>query len=140
VREAQRREASRLAARSRLKRNPEAVRAAHRRWRRAHAEEVNRKQREYRLARAERSRSKSSSPTAEQSARNWKAYREGRTPSPTAEESARGWRDLRENRPLPAPSTSATPHVHEHGLEGASAGNHDVGVKPPKGRDYDFSL
>ena len=140
VREAQRREAARLAAEARLKRNPEAVRAAHRRWRQAHAEEVNRKQREYRLARAERSRSKSSSPTAEQSARNWKAYRESRTPSPTAEESARGWRDLRENQPLPAPSPSATPHVHEHGLEGASAGNQDAGVKPATGRDYDFSL
>ena len=140
VREAQRREAARLAAEARLKRNPEVVRAAHRRWRQAHAEEVNRKQREYRLARAERSRSKSSSPTAAQSARNWKAYRESRASGPTAEESARGWRDLRENRPLPAPSPSATPHVREHGLEGASAGNQDAGVKPPKGQDYDFSL
>jgi hypothetical protein len=53
VGEEKRREASRLNARARMQRNPEAIRETRRQWRKANAEKVNRNQREYRKAHAE---------------------------------------------------------------------------------------
>jgi len=95
VREAQRRESSRLAERARRQANPEAVREEKRRWRKANADEVNRKQREYR--RAPRGRSLAAlSATAAQSAKNWNAYRHHHgSPRPPRNRPALGvsWQD-----------------------------------------------
>jgi hypothetical protein len=140
VREAQRREAIRLNYHARMQRNPEAIREERRRWRHAHADEVNRKQRDYRRERAVRRPSKSSSPTAEQSARNWKAYREKQVSAPTAEKSARGWLDLRERQPSFDPAVTSASRAPGHGLAGTSDRNGEVDPKPRPGRDHDFGL
>jgi hypothetical protein len=136
--EAKRREAARLRERARIERNPAAIREKHREWRKARADEVNRKQREYRRARAEASLSKSSSPTAEQSARNWKAYRENHASGPTAEQSARGWLELRQGEASRGPSP--TPRSPEHALDRPPAGTNDAGPHPTSGRGHDFGL
>lgn len=110
--EAQRREASRLAARERQQRNPEGIRAARRRWWHANKDSVNEKQRNYRHARAERA--KRAGPSAEQSARNWRAYRNQQATSPTAEDSARAWREQRE-RGVSSPSAAPAQRTHDAG-------------------------
>jgi MobA/MobL family len=168
VGEAKRREAARLRSRARTQQNPEAVREARRQWRKAHAEEVNnnqreyrkrhaqelaqkrreyrrahaeeenRKQRENRQRRSERGPSKSSSPTAEESARSWKAYRESHGPGPTAEESARNWLALRERQRLSGPSQSTKPRTRGQGLEGTSADDDDADRKPRRRHDHDY--
>ncbi|MDB6085469.1 MAG: hypothetical protein JWN43_3350, partial [Gammaproteobacteria bacterium] len=99
VGEARRREAARQRYHATREQNREADRERQRQWRRNHADEVNRKQREYRRAHAEdatrkqgeyrrvsteQSASKSTSPTAEDSARKWKEYRKSHGPGPTA--------------------------------------------------------
>jgi hypothetical protein len=66
--------------------------------RREHADDATRKQREYRPVHTEQSASKSTSPTAEDSARNWKEYRKNQGAEPTAEDSARKWKEYRKNQ------------------------------------------
>lgn len=132
--EARRRESARLRERARIQRDPAANRQKRREWRKAHADEVNRKQREYRRARAAASASKSSSPTAEQSARNWKAYRESHAAGPTAEESARGWLEWRRGEASPGHST--TSRAREPALEQPHAG--DTAPHPAPDRGHDF--
>jgi hypothetical protein len=171
VGEAKRRETARLSFRARMQQNPEAVREARRQWRKAHAKEVNGKQQEYRkkhaqeLAQkrreyrrvhaeeenrkqrerrqrgAEPGLSKSSSPTADESAQRWKAYRESHGPGPTPEESARNWLAFRERQKLSGPSHSTTPSAHDKkGLEGTSADDEDADRKPRRQHDHDYGL
>jgi hypothetical protein len=171
VGEAKRRETARLSFRARMQQNPEAVREARRQWRKAHAKEVNGKQQEYRkkhaqelaLKRREYRRvhaeeenrkqrerrqrgaepglSKSSSPTADESAQRWKAYRESHGPGPTPEESARNWLAFRERQKLSGPSHSTTPPAHDKkGLEGASADDEDADRKPRRQHAHDYGL
>jgi hypothetical protein len=64
-----------------------------------HADDVNRKQGEYRRrVQIEQSASKSTSPTAEDSAGQWKEYRKNQGTEPTAEDSARKWKEYRKNQ------------------------------------------
>jgi hypothetical protein len=138
VAEARRREAARQSYHAMRERNPEADRERRRQWRRNNADEVNRKQREYRKANAEevnrkrrehrrehaddatrkqgeyqrvdiaQSVSKSTSPTAEDSARNWKEYRKSQGPAPTAEDSVKAWKEYRKTHgPGPTAEDSA---------------------------------
>jgi MobA/MobL family len=170
VGEEKRREASRLNARARMQRNPEAVREAVRRWRKANAEKVNSNQREYRKAHAqelaqkrreyrraqaeeanrkrrdhgeqgaERSLSKSVSPSAEESAQRWKAYRDTHGPGPTAEESARNWLDFRERQKQSGPSQSAELRTRGRERQGTSAEDDDADRKPRRRQDHDHEL
>ena len=170
VGEEKRREASRLNARARMQRNPEAVREAVRRWRKANAEKVNSNQREYRKAHAqelalkrreyrraqaeeanrkrrdlgekgsERSLSKSVSPSAEESAQRWKAYRDSHGPGPTAEESARNWLAFRERQKQSGPSQSAEPRTRGRERQGTSAEDDDADRKPRRRQDHDHEL
>jgi hypothetical protein len=136
VREAQRRESSRLAERARRQANPEAVREEKRRWRKANADEVNRKQREYRAARRAAAVSPPSRATAAQSAKNWNAYRHHHGSAPTAEESARAWRELGRtapDSPSAAASHSARP-VPDRTADSAPA----AGPSRITGPDHDF--
>jgi hypothetical protein len=138
VLEAKHRESRRLEARRMQERNPESVRASRRRWRHAHADEVNRKQREYRLARRGRSRSSASETTAEQSAKNWKAYLESHGSGPTPEESARAWVNYLERQAATEQSQSAARQAGEHGAARASEGVQTS--TPTPDRDHDFGL
>ena len=171
VGEAKRRETARLGFRTRMQENPESVREARRQWRKANAKEVNSKQREYRKKHAqelalkrreyrrvhaeeenrkqrerrqrgaERGLSKPSSPTADESAQRWKAYRESHGPGPTPEESARNWLAFRERQKLSGPSDSKTPRAHENkGLESASADDDDADLKSRRRHDHDYGL
>ncbi|HEV2444167.1 MAG TPA: MobA/MobL family protein [Steroidobacteraceae bacterium] len=108
--EARRREASRQRYHAGFRDNPEAVRQRRRRYRNTHAEEMNRKQREYRKAhaeelnrrrrehrQAERSAELAPSPVRAlvapaDSARTWRAHREGKGEERTAEQSAAAWK------------------------------------------------
>ena len=138
VAEARRREAARQSYHATRERNPEADRERRRQWRRNNANEVNRKQREYRKTHAEevnrkrrehrrehandatrkqgeyqrvdiaQSTSKSTSPTAEDSARKWKEYDKNRGTAPTAEDSARAWKEYSKSHgPGPTAEDSA---------------------------------
>ncbi|HEY0339197.1 MAG TPA: hypothetical protein VGC34_00195, partial [Steroidobacteraceae bacterium] len=156
--EAKRREAARLSARVRARRNPEAARETRRQWRKEHAQEINRKQREYRKKHAaelnakrredrrrrtaaERSLSKSPSPTADESARNWKAYRDTHGPGPTADESARNWLAFRERQRLSEPSQSSEPRARQQELvRSAPDDDADTERKPQRQRDHDYGL
>src|SRR6185437_8872769 len=79
--------------------HPEALRESARRYKASHRDLVNAIQREYRRKRREIQQSRSSSsdqsPTAEQSLRNWNAYRQQHGTGPTAEESRRNWNEYR---------------------------------------------
>jgi MobA/MobL family len=76
--------------------------------RKDHADDATRKQSEYQRVSAERSASKSTSPTAEESARNWKEYRKSQGAAPTAEDSARAWKEYRKTHgPGPTAEDSA---------------------------------
>jgi hypothetical protein len=145
-REEKRRAANRQYARARWQQNGPALRERQRQLRKANADEVNRKQREYRRVRAEREASLSASrppPTAEESARNWLAYRQTHAPGPTAEESARNWLALRERQKQ---EVAARPTTEEHSRERGSDGNaavaddDDTNRKQDRGRDHDFGL
>jgi hypothetical protein len=168
VGEERRREKSRLNARARMLRNPEAAREAQRQWKKANAERVNRNQREYRKAHAQevaqkrreyrrakaeetqrkrlahdqehaqRSRSKSLSPTAEESAQRWRAYRDSHGPGPTPEESARNWVAFRERQKQSGPAQSADPRTRER--EAPSAEDDDADRKPRRQHDHDYEL
>ncbi len=170
VGEEKRRERSRLNARARMQRNPEAIREAHRQWKKANAEKVNRNQREYRKAHAQeialkrreyrraqaqeatrkqeahrqkdaqRSLSKSASPTAEESAQRWKAYRDSHGPGPTAEESARNWLAFRERQKQSVPSQSAEQRTRGREQEGPSAEDDDADRKSRRQHDHDHEL
>jgi MobA/MobL family protein len=139
VQEAQRREAAHQRYRARMRRNGETIRAERRRRREAHADEENRKQREYRRERAARRLSQSPAPTAEQSAKNWRTYRENHPSGPTAEVSARAWRDFRERED----SLGHAPAARSRAAERALANTSDRGEADPKSspnRDHDFGL
>jgi hypothetical protein len=170
VGEAKRRETARVRYRASMQQNPEAVRESRRQWRKAHAKEVNsnqqeyrkkharelalkrreyrrvhaeeenRKQRERRQRVAERGLSKSSSPTADESAQRWKAYRESHGPGPTPEDSARNWLAFRERQRLSGPSQSKTPRTPGKELEGASTDDDEADRKPRRRHDHDYGL
>jgi hypothetical protein len=139
---------------ARKQRNPEALKEAARRWRAAHPEksreagrrswaihreERNRKKREFRKIRTqELSRSKPTSPSADESVQLWKKYRETHGPGPTAEESARNWLAMRESGAfLPE---AKTPGTRERDREGASRDDEDDDRKPRRPHDQDFEL
>jgi hypothetical protein len=63
------------------------------------------------------------SPTAEESARNWQAYRESHGQGPTPEESAKNWQAYREAQNQPSSNISE-----------------DDESNTKRGRDYDASL
>jgi len=134
VREAQRREAARLRERARFERNPELVREERRRWRQANAEKVNRDQREYRRAKAEERRLARTFPSAEQSARNWQAYRSSHGEGPSAEASARQWAARRRDNAA-EPSPPAPPQEHDRTVEGRGAA--DLNSRSTPGRDFE---
>jgi hypothetical protein len=156
--EAKRRESRRLEARRRQENNPESVRASRQRWRHAHLDDVNRKQREYRAARAERRPFKSpeataeqsiknwkayrerhgAGPTAEESIRNWKAYRESHGQGPSAEDTARSWANFRERRASPDPPQATRPSAGERELERTGDGVQPN--DPSRDRGHDFEL
>jgi MobA/MobL family len=154
VAEAKRRAVRQAEHQKRKQRNPEALKEAARQWRAAHpeksreagrrwwathGEEVNRKKREFRKYRTqELSRSKSTSPSAEESAQRWKKYRETHGPGPTAEESARNWQAMRERGAfLPE---AQTPGTRERDREVASRDDEDDDRKPRRQHDHDFEL
>jgi MobA/MobL family len=170
--EAKRRAVKRQQYHSSRHQNPEATREAQRQWRRANAEEINRKQREYRkanaqellskrreyrasraekeslqkreyrLRRAEREKTQPATPTAEESAKRWHAYRESHGPGPTADESARNWLAYRELQ-----KNSGASQETMHGIDGGkqqSASNDDDEsdrkLKRQRTHDHDFEL
>ncbi len=188
VAEALRREAARQSYHAMRERNPEADRERRRQWRRNNADEVNRKQREYRKTHAEevnrkrrehrkehandatrkqgkyqgvdiaQSVSKSTSPTAEDSARNWKEYRKSQGPAPTAEDSARAWKEyrkthgpgptaedsarnwaaFRESQKLSDSSQPATARDPEQGIKSPSTDLEEVSRKSHRDLDHDL--
>jgi len=86
-----------------------------------------------------------SSPTAEESARNWMAYRESHKPGPTAAESAKNWMAFRESQKQADPAqTAAEKRTHERGLGGSAADDADDeknnNRKKDRTRDNDFGL
>ena len=139
---------------ARLQRNPEALRESARRWRRdhleqareagrrswsVHREERNRKKREYRKLRAQEL-AKQTSPTAEESARRWKIYRESHGPGPTAEESARNWQALRERDAFSGPAQTSATRMSEREVETASRDDDDTDRKRRREHEHDFGL
>jgi hypothetical protein len=110
--EARRRRRSRENYHKSFRENPEAIRERRRQYRKTHAAEINRNQRRYRKEnaaelnrkrrenrrlQAERSAEISTSrartsPTPEDSARNWQARRQMAGPEKTAEQSAEAWK------------------------------------------------
>ena len=156
--EAKRRELRRLEARRRQENNPESVRASRQRWRDAHLDEVTRKQREYRAVRAEHRRSISSEttaeqsiknwkafrerhgagPTAEESIRNWKVYRQSHGQGPTAEESARSWANFRGRRAAPDPPQASPPRAGEQELERSATAFNPMIPRETVGHDFEL--
>ena len=170
--EAKRREVKRQQYHARRQQNPEAGRETQRQWRRANAEEVNRKQREYRkdnsqqLAlkrreyrkgraeqeniqkreyrqrRAEREKPPPTSPTAEESARGWKEFREKHGPGPSADDSARNWLAFREQQKNSGVSQETT-HGIDGGRQQSASNDDDESDRKPKrqrSHDHDFEL
>ena len=138
VREAQRRESSRLAERARRQANPEAVRKEKRQWRRANADEVNRKQREYRAARRAAALAQPAPVTAAQSARNWKMYRNHQAVGRTAEQAARAWLEFGKPHTAPNASPAATSQKARTATDrtsDAAPANHPNRITGP---DHDF--
>ena len=178
--QAKRREAARAQWQARMRENPEAVRESQRRYKEAHRAEVNRKQREYRKlhaqelnlkrreirrARAEQESlkqrelknsprtadeaarnwkayrdSRGPEPTADEAARNWKAYRDSHGPGPTADDSARDWLAFRERQRLPELAESTTSRTRERELERDSPDEEDADRKRQRQHDYDYGL
>jgi hypothetical protein len=168
VGEARRREASRQRYHATRERNPEADRERRRQWRSNHADEVNRKQREYRRVHAEelnrtrreqrreladdvtrrqtdyrqvhteQSPSKSTSPTAEESVRNWKEYRKTHGTGPTAEESVRNWLAFRESQKLSDSSQAVSARDPRQGIKSPSTEVDEVSRKSHRDLDHDL--
>jgi MobA/MobL family len=98
-----------------------------REYRKTNVAERNRKRREQRKAKVaqpqikertpepapliESLKPKFTTPTAEESARQWKAYRESQSKTPTAEEAAAKWRALRESQKAPQPAAAPGPRA-----------------------------
>ena len=82
------------------------------------------------------------SPTAEQSVKNWLAYRESHKPGPTAEESARNWMAFRESQKQVDPAQAAAEkRSHEPGFGGNAADDDDEKRRrAARSRDHDFGL
>jgi len=110
-----------------------------REYRHANAEEVNRKQREYRAdIKVEREASKSNTPTAMESAKNWLEYRESHGPGPTAEESARNWLAYREKQEqAEASQTTPSPGREQRNEPDVSEDRSDERRSSP---DHDLEL
>jgi hypothetical protein len=168
VGEARRREVRRQRYHATREQNPEADRERRRQWRTNNADEVNRKQREYRRTHAEelnrkrrehrrehaedatrkqgeyrrvsteQSASKSTSPTAEESARNWKEYRKTHGPGPTAEESARNWLAYRESQKLSNSSQPASARDVRQGIKSPTTDLEEAGRKSRPDLDHDL--
>jgi hypothetical protein len=118
--------------------NAEELNRKRREHRREHAEEVNRKQGEYRRAQIEQSASKSTSLTAEESARKWKEYRKNQGMGPTAEESARNWAAFRESQKLSDSSQPTSAHDPKNGIKSPSIEVDEPGRKSRPGLDHDL--
>jgi hypothetical protein len=85
------------------------------------------------------------SPTAEESVRNWLAYRESHKPGPTAAESAKNWMAFRESQKQADPAqTAVKKRSLERGLGGGAADDADDDSrnnrKKDRSRDNDFGL
>jgi hypothetical protein len=101
--------------------------------RREHADEVNRKQGEYRREQIEQSASKSTPPTAEDSARKWKEYRKNQGMGPTAEDSARAWKEYRKNHgPGPTAEESARNWAASRESQRLSNSSQPTSARDPK--------
>ena len=118
----------------------EEVNRKKREYRKAHADEVNRKQREYRQARTPEVRSKSSTPTALESAKKWLEYRQRQGPGPTAEESARRWKALRESQKLSEAQQSAPTPVRDQAVERTAADPDEARQKSRRTLDHDLEM
>jgi len=168
--EARRREVGRQSYYASRARDPDAYRQRKRQWRSEHSDEINRKQREYRKTHAEelnrkrreyrkthahevnskqrenqltatpQAPSKTSTPTALESARKWKEYRQRQGPSPTAEESARRWRALRDSQKLSEPPQSAPAPARNQAVERTAADPDDARQKSRPTLDHDLEM
>ncbi|HEX4051166.1 MAG TPA: MobA/MobL family protein [Steroidobacteraceae bacterium] len=98
--------------------HPEVLRERTNRYRADHRDAVNANQRDYRRKRRELQQSKSAgagqSPSAEQSLRNWNAYRQQHGTGPTAEESLRNWNEYRARAKELANTAPAADSAPEH--------------------------
>ena len=154
VAEAKRRAMRQAEHQARKQRNPEALREAARRWRSAHPEESreaarrswskhreerNRRKREIRKNRA-LELSKPTSPSAEESAKRWKEYRQTHGPGPTAEESARNWAAMREREKLSGPTEAKTPNTNARDRESTSRDDDDTDRGRRRQQDHDFEM
>ena len=77
-------------------------------------------------------------PTADESARNWKIYRETHGPGPTADDAARDWAAWREREKLSGPSETKPPRSREQDLERTSSEDQDDDQKRRRDRGLDF--
>ena len=77
-------------------------------------------------------------PTADEAARNWKIYRETHGPGPTAEDAAREWAAWREREKLSGPSETQPPRSREQDLERTSSDDEDDDRKRRRDRGLDF--
>lgn len=118
-----------------------------RRYRAAHREAYNANQREYRRQRRELRQSKSASagqsPTAEQSLRNWNAYRQQHGNGPTAEESLRNWNNYRARaRDLAnaAPAADSAPEYDRQRQQQTRDKPDDPHRRPQPDRDHDLGM
>ena len=148
-REARRRAVNRERARTRWQAHGAAIKERRRQLRRVSVDEVNRKQREYRKLREQRKAASldylRSSPTAEESARNWMLHRGSHDPGPTAEESIRNWLALNETRkpehPAQVPSHQHTPdRAFGSKVDADSDPEDDDRRKRDRSRGQDFGL
>ncbi len=118
----------------------EEVNRKKREYRKTHAEQVNRKQPEHRRAAIEQTLSKSSTPTALDSARKWQEYRKTHGPGPTAEESARNWKALRESQKHPEPPQSTPAPARDQAAERAPADADEAASKIRPIHDHGLEL
>jgi hypothetical protein len=106
--------------------------------RREHAEDATRKQGEYRRVSTEQSASKSTSPTAEDSARKWKEYRKSHGPGPTAEDSARNWAAFRKSQELSDSSQPTSARDPKQGIKSPSIDVDEASRKSHRDLDHDL--
>jgi hypothetical protein len=77
-------------------------------------------------------------PTADESARNWKIYRETHGPGPTADDAAREWAAWREREKLSGPSETKPSRSREQDVERTSSDEDDDDRKRRRDRGLDF--
>jgi hypothetical protein len=139
------------------KANAQELALKRREYRRSRAEIERLQQREYRQKRTERGKLQSRenrqrgaerekvppvSPTAEESARRWKEYREKHGPGPTAEDSARAWMAFRERQER-GDTSKNTPSQNFGGKQSSASNEEDEADGKQhrrRSRDHDFEL